>query len=917
MAKDEQVAKENGPSGHASSGLPASRLRPSSSAAPPWWADWLLERFLPPDLLEDVLGDLHEVFARQVPEQGRAKAVAMYLLTAVQYLRPYFFSRKTKHTYYTKPLHTDMLRNYLLVARRHMLRHKGFTFINVFGLTVGLTACLLITLYVLDELSYDRYAARADRIYRIVSKGRLGGNDLQHPFVGAPAGPALVSDYPFIESYTRLKAQGGFAVSHGSKKFREEKVVFTDPNFFDVFSIRVLKGDPKNALRDPRSIVITEAIAQKYFGTKDPLGKTLMLGENNPYRVAGVCQDVPDNTHFHYQLFAPLVLDPANAAVNKWLGEGVHTYLVLKEGYGPDDFAAKNPEIIRKYVAAEVQYFLGTSLEKFLQNGNRIGYFLQPVTSIHLHSDLQNELEANGDIKYVYLFSVIALFILGLACINFMNLSTAGSSGRAREVGVRKVLGSAKGQLVRQFLTESLLVTGISALLALGLAWLLLPAFNDLAGKELDFAFSGKEWFLAAFIGVCLIVGLLAGSYPAFFLSSFKPVGVLKGNLSLGAKGGWLRSTLVVIQFTVSITLLIGTAIVYAQLHYIQTKRVGFDKEQILVLHDTHTLGGKAEALKNELLSLPQVSRASFAGFMPAGSSNTGITGLQPETAPAETYRTETRWIDEDYLPTMGIRLTAGRNFSESFGTDTAAVLLNEAAVRQFGWHRLGVTAIGKRLASVGNGTPGSKRIYTVIGVVKDFHFESMRHRMSPLVIMYGKQSYQVALRVQTEDLPGLLNAVERMWKAYSDYPFAYSFLNDRFNKLYDTERRTGQVFGVGAAIAVIIACLGLFGLVMFSVLKRTKEIGIRKVLGASVTSVVVLLSRDFLRLILLANAVAWPLAAWGMEQWLEDFAYKAPVSWWLFGMAGLAALGVALLTVSFQALKAALANPVDSLKSE
>ncbi len=910
MAEEEHVAKENGTDGHASPGLPSSRLRSPTSTIPPRWANWLLERLLPPDLLEDVLGDLHEVFARQTREQGRAKAVAMYLLTAVQYLRPYFFARKTKYTYYTQPLHTDMLRNYLLVACRNMLRHKGFTLINVSGLTVGLAACLLITLYVLDELSYDRYAARAGRTYRIGIKGRIAGKDIVTPMIGEPAGPALARDYPFIESYTRLDEEGTLIVSNGRDKYKEEKVIFADPNVFEVFSLRMLKGDPRVALREPNSLVLTETTARKYFGRQDPLGKSLTMG-TKLYRVTGVCQDVPSNTHFHFDLFASLSANPEA----RWLGNGMYTYLVLKEGYTAESLAARNNEIVRKYFGPDVQFFTGNSLAVFRKSGGNMGVFLQPLTGIHLHSDLENEIEGNGDVKYVYIFSALALFILALACINFMNLSTAGAAGRAKEVGVRKALGSGRGQLVRQFLTESLLATGVSALLALALAWLLLPIFNGLAGKFLDLSLLGQGRFAAAFAGLCLGVGLLAGSYPAFFLSSFRPVSVLKGRLALGTRGGWLRSTLVVCQFVVSISLLIGTAIVYAQLHYIGHKKTGFDKEQVLVLEDTYTLDNRIEAFRNELLTLPGVQNACFAGFMPAGASNTGVNGLQPETAPTETHRFQSRSIDEEYLPTLGIRLVAGRNFSREFGTDTAAVLLNEAAARQLGWLGRGVSPIGKRLMTTNDGD--GKRTYTVVGVVQDFHFESMRHQISPLVLLYGKQAYQIALRVQTDDVPGLLTALERKWKVYSDYPFAYSFLNDRFDKLYDTERRTGQVFSVGAAIAVLIACLGLFGLVMFSVLKRTKEIGIRKVLGASVTGIVALLSKDFLRLILLANALAWPLAAWGMEQWLKDFAYKAPVSWWLFGMAGLAAVAVALLTIGFQALKAALANPVDSLKSE
>jgi putative ABC transport system permease protein len=724
-----------------------------------------------------------------------------------------------------------------------------------------------------------------------------------------------VKDFAGIEAATRLRAEGTFLVSRGTQRFKEGGVLFADANFFETFSVPLLKGNPKAVLTEPNTVVITKKTALKYFGQQDPVGQTLTMGTLGLFRVTGVCEEVPANTHFRFDFLGsfPSVYRPAERPY--WLTSGAYTYLVLREGYSIEDLRAKNAAIVTKYIGPEIQQFMGISLSEYLRQGNQYGFAFQPLTQIHLHSDLEEELEANGESKYVYIFSAIAGFILLLASINFMNLSTASSAGRAKEVGVRKVLGSRKGQLVSQFLTESVLLTMVSLGMALGLVAVLLPGFNQLSGKQFDLSFLLQGGMVPGILLTGILIGLLAGSYPAFLLSSFRPVSVLKGKWQAGSKSSWLRDTLVTVQFVVSISLIISTIVVYGQLRFMQQKKLGVDKEQVLLLHDTYVLEGQTQAFKADLKKLTQVESVTLAGYVPAGASNSGVDGFQPDrgTVQPETYRFSTYRIDEEYLPTLGIKLAQGRNFSKAFPTDTAAVLINQAAAREFGWKN----PIGQRIATLGNGQPESKRTYTIIGVIKDFHFQSMRQRISPLVMYLGGDNYQMALRIRTDRVPELLQSLAQTWQTYTDTPFSYSFLNDRFNQMYQSEQRTGRLIGIFAGLAVLIASLGLFGLSAYTAHQRTKEIGIRKVLGASVSSIIALLAKDFLKLVLLAILLASPLAWYFMQHWLADFAYRIGISWWVFALAGLLAIAIALLTVSVQSIKAALVNPVKSLRSE
>ncbi|HAK80793.1 MAG TPA: cell division protein FtsX [Runella sp.] len=878
---------------------------------PPRWADQFLEWFVAPHLLEYIQGDLHENFHKRVAKVGIARARREYLWTVFHCLTPFFTKRQTVKSSYSNQPSTVMLSNYLTIAFRNLWRQRAFTAINIVGLSVGLASCLLIVLYVLHELSYDSYHAHADRIYRMTVHARMDEKDINLAYSTGPSGQALLRESPGVEAVTRLRKEGAFLVKHGQDIIKEEKVAFVDSNFFSVFSLPMMKGSPKNALAEPNTLVLTQTTAQKYFGEADPIGQSLTLGNLGLFRVTGICEDVLSNTHFHYDMFGSF---ESVKTGDKWLSSGAYTYVRLREGHSLAQVESISRGFVSKYIAPEIKAFFGMDFTEFQKKGNRFGFQFQPITDIHLHSDLDDELEANSDAKYVYIFSVIAFFILLLACINFTNLSTAGSASRSKEVGIRKVLGSVRTQLVSQFLTESVLLTFFALVLALVLVFLLLPSFNVLSGKQFTVNDLVNGRLLMGAVVCSLVIGLLAGSYPAFVLASFKPITVLKGKLQIGGRGGWLRNVLVTTQFVVSIGMIVATIVANRQIQFMQNKKVGFDREQVLVLHDTHVLGAKADAFKVKLAKLSSVVKVASAGFLPAGHSSQSIDGIQfRDGARTGTHRTKGYYIDEDYLPILGIGLAQGRNFSKAFSTENASVLLNEAAVRTYGFKN----PIGQQISTVGDGSEGSKRTYTVVGVVKDFHFESMHQHIAPLVIFYGKDNNQLALRIQTNDISTLLQKIEQQWKATTDNPFAYSFLNERFSKMYQSEQHISQLFAVFAGLAVLIACLGLFGLAAFTTHQRTKEIGVRKVLGSSVTGIVTLLLTDYLKLILIATLIASPIAGYTMSQWLRDFAYRIDLPWWAFALAGVLATIVAVLTVSYLAIKAALVNPVKSLRAE
>ena len=801
-----------------------------------------------------------------------------------------------------------MIRNYIKTACRNLLRQRVFSAINVAGLAIGMATCLLIALFVFDEWSYDRFHEKADRIVRVVFKGTVQGGKLNEAHVMPPVAGALKAEYPEVLDATRLRRAGKPFFLIDDQLFYEEEMAFADPNLFRIFTLPMLHGNPQTALTEPGAVVITRETALNYFGKEDALGEIIRVkGENTVYTVTGVIENIPQNSHFHFDVFASMAGFPAGES-GSWLESEFYTYLELREGFDYQTLEAKLPQLVEKHMGPQILQAFGMDYAAFREAGNNVGLYLQPLTDIHLHSDFAYDLSTSGDIRYVYIFGAIALFMLLIASINFMNLSTAGASRRAREVGVRKVLGSNKRALTAQFLTESILLTFIALLLALGLVAVVLPAFNQLSGKAFTFGFSGHWWVLPGLLLFGLSVGILAGSYPAFFLSSFKPVVVLKGKLSIGRKGLGLRSGLVVFQFFISISLIFGTTVVQQQLHYIQHKKLGYDKEQVLVLQ-TWPLGKNENPFRRQLMQDTRIASVSNSPYVPAGASGNNNYFVHPGEDPSLWVKTLRYDVDENYVPTLGIEMKAGRNFSGEYASDSLGIIINETAARAFGWED---NALDKTLVSSHN------QSLRVIGVVKDFHFKSLHEPITPLVMVLNQNYGNLIVKARPGDIGGLLRTMEEQYNAYHpDLPFSFSFLDERVNNTYQAEQKTGRILGIFAGLTIFVSCLGLFGLATFMAWQRTKEIGIRKVLGASATSVATLLSRDFIKLVLIAFTIAAPLAWYGMNRWLQGFAYRIEIQWWMFALAGLLSVLVALLTVSFQSVKAALMNPVKSLRSE
>jgi len=806
-----------------------------------------------------------------------------------------------------------MFKNYFKVAFRSLWKNKGYSAINTLGLAIGLATCLLILIYVMDELSYDRFNKKAERIYRVDPEINFGGTHFILAVGPDPLGATLKKDFPQVEQYVRFRNYGGFSVKKGNEIIPENNVIYVDSTLFDVFTLPAIEGDFKTALNDPSSIVITERIAKKYFDTKNAVGKILEVNGSANYKVSAVIENIPTQSHFNYDFFVPLHSDESKE--NSWLSNNFNTYIVLKKGSNPKQLESQFDAVINKYLGPQAQALLNSTMDELKKNGSYVKYSLTPLTRIHLHSNKTGELGANSSIQYVYIFSAIAIFILLIACVNFMNLSTARSSNRAREVGVRKVLGSNKKSLITQFLMESVLISFIALIFAIFIAQLLLPYFNQLAGKQIEMGWFTKPWLLPALISLVLIVGMLAGSYPSFYLSSFQPILVLKGKLAGGFKSSWLRSSLVVFQFTISVILIVGTVVIYFQLNFIRNKRLGFDRDNVLIVQNGYALGDHAKSFRNELANIKGVDGVSMTGYLPT-SDYRNDSPLFPEASldQKSAVSMQNWYVDENYIPTLKMQLTKGRNFSSEMLTDSSAIILNESAAKLLPFK----DPINQTLYYVTSLASKTTKAYHIIGIVKDFNFNSLREQVTPLALFYEEQRGRIAVRFHTANMSSLISQIENKWKSIMpNQPFSYSFMDEDFNNIYQGEQRIGKIAISFSVLAILIACLGLFGLVAYAAEQRTKEIGIRKVLGASVTNIMQMLSKYFMKLVIVAMLIAFPVAWYFMHRWLEDFAYKVNISWWIFFAAGLVALLIALITISFQAIKAALANPVKSLRTE
>ncbi|MCE7993211.1 MAG: FtsX-like permease family protein [Roseivirga sp.] len=807
-----------------------------------------------------------------------------------------------------------MIKNYIKVAMRSLLKSKFYSLLNITGLAIGIASCLMILLFVADELSYDTYYDNSENTYRLTMAGALNGSAFDLAVVGPSVGKALLDDYPEVIDFGRFRQRGSPFIRFGENIFKEEKFVWADHSIIDIFGINLVQGDPETALIAPKSLVMSETAAKKYFGNADPVGQIVEFGTARDYKVTGVYKDIPDNTHFDFDVLGSMeTLDEAKQPI--WLSMNFQTYVVLTPGADLDKMAAQFPAMLKKYIGPEVKQFMNMEWEQMEENGTNLAFGMQPVADIHLYSDLQAELDVNGDIDYVYIFSAVAFCILLIACINFMNLSTARSAHRAKEVGVRKVLGSLKAQLIYQFLAESILVSFISFVLAIGLAYILTPLFNDLADKTLSIPFTDPV-FIGLFFGGVVIVGLLAGSYPAFFLSAFQPVKVLKGSLSSGMKSGALRSVLVVVQFCTSIFLVIGTLVILNQLDFIQNKNLGFEKDQVIIVNDAFLAAGNVNALKTAVEAYPEVKSASLSGFLPTPSNNNMNVFLKGIVPTQENQYLMSSWVvDYEYLETLGMEISAGRNFSRDFPSDSLGVILNEAAVKEMGYEPN--EAIGTTIGNFVN-LEGDIQGLKVVGVVRDFHYQSLRNKIAPLIMQLGNSSGLLNIKVNTDNYPALIAKLEDQWASLApSQPFETSFLDVRFGRMYEEEQRLGKIFGVFATLTIVIACLGLFGLAAYTAENRIKEVGIRKVLGANVGQLVYLLSKDIGKLVVIAFIIGAPLAWYAMNTWLQGFEYRTSIGWTIFALTAGGSLMIALFTMSYQSVKAATGNPVNSLRSE
>jgi putative ABC transport system permease protein len=798
-----------------------------------------------------------------------------------------------------------VFKNYLKSALKALNKNKGFTAINIVGLSVGIAACLLIVLYVVNELSYDKYNANASRIYRVTQNAKLNGNEASYATSPEPLKQAFTT-LPEIEKATRLIPSTSlflspkkFFVKKGNTSLEEKNVVFAESDLFSMFTLPMIDGNPSTSLSEPNSAVITESTAKKYFSSTDVVGKTIAINDSNVYKITGVIKDIPSQSHFNFDFFLSYSSIPESKE-GGWGYSGMHQYILVKPGAD-----------IHK-LESELRAITLKGYPDFInKNGNHLNIVLTPLLDIHLKSVSEYELSKGGNIQYVYIFSAIALFILLIACVNFINLSTARSANRAKEVGVRKVLGSTRQFLITQFLTESVLVTFISAIIAVVLVRLLLPYFNQTAGTNLTITMLSLSWFVPALLSMVLIIGLLAGAYPAFYLSAFKPIFVLKGKIAAGFKRSFLRGFLVVFQFSISIFLIISTLVIYNQLTYIHNKNLGFNRSQMLSIKNTNVLGEQAKIFKQNLKQLPGVEQVTMSTYLPTGTER-NITGLFPQL-PIDINQDvlSSFWtVDEDYIKTLGIQLIKGRNFSNQLASDSSAIIVNEAFVKKFGFK----DALNKTVYRDSYGV----QPYHIVGVVKDFNYSSLHDNIKPLALVYGADNGAITAKVKTTNLSALMQQIQSKWKDLSaNQQFTYSFMNDDFDATYRLEQHMQQIFFSFSVLAILIACLGLFGLATYAAEQRNKEIAIRKVIGASTSNIINILSADFIKLVCISILTASPVGWFAMNKWLQNFAYRINISWMVFAVAGLIAIAIALITISFQSIKAAIANPVKSLRTE
>jgi putative ABC transport system permease protein len=788
-----------------------------------------------------------------------------------------------------------MFENYLKITLRNIFKHKGHTFINIFGLSVGITCCLLLLLWIQDELSYDRYHENADRIYRVISQYEVDGKLRRSAATSAPLAPAVINEFPEVEKAVRFGVNG-FLVCYKDKCF-SERIFFSDPEIFNVFNIPLIQGDPKSVLKEPYSIIISEKMRKKYFSQKDPIGEILNIDKWHALKITGVFKNIPRNSHFRFD-FLGNFSDYVGKNSDKWGISNYYTYILISRKSSCDKITAKLLPFIEKYRGKEAVAIYKTK------------YILQPLSRIHLHSHLRNEIEPNNDIRVIYIFSAIALFIFIIACLNYINLSTAIYIKRIKEIGLRKVLGAIRFQLVNQFLFEAFFFSLIALSLAMILSKLLLPHFNSISGKQLMIGSFDNLFLLICFFSIFVLVGVVSGLFPAIIISYMQPVNALKGILKSQSKISLLRKLLVVFQFTLAIVFIINTLIILNQVNFIKNKELGFNQNNLIYIpiHNKAALE-KYETIKNEFLKNANVKAVCASSFFPEKNYwyvNYWREGIEPGKNPMISCIN----VDADFFETFDIKLLKGRTFSKHFPADKEnTYILNESAVKELNWK----SPIGKKF-KLGYGKMG-----TVIGVIEDFNFRTLHHSIKPLVLYFSPHWFSYfSVKLDPRDIPETLNILKNKWRELvPDQLFEYTFLEEDLDNLYSSEARLGKIFIVVTILSIFIACLGLLGLVIFGAEQRTKEIGIRKVLGASVFRIYVLISKEFAQCILLANIIAWPIAWYVMNKWLQNFPYRAGIGIWIFFLAGLIAFVIALLILSYKTINTASANPLNALRYE
>ena len=810
-----------------------------------------------------------------------------------------------------------MFRNFFRITLRNIIRQKVYSIINIAGLAIGIACSIIITAFILHELSYDKFHEKADRIFRLILDGKIGEEEMLSAWTPVPAAAALVEEFPEVIDATRLEEWDNMLIRYEDKTFLEDKFMWADSSFFKIFSFKLIEGDPAKVLNEPRMIVVSESMAKKYFGSDNPVGKTLkVFSDTTHYFVTGVFEDVPANSHIDFDFVASFIsLDKVKST--EWTSNNLCTYILLSEGADWKALESKMPEIISKYVGPEVQQYIGVSIEEWEAAGNRYGYDLQPLTQIHLDSDIEQPFKPPDDKTYIYIFSLIAIFILVIACINFMNLSTARSAGRSREVGLRKVVGSDKGLLIRQFLLESFVLTFIALIFSILIVEMLLPYFNNLVKLELNIDYLGKWYIIPGLILLGIIVGLLAGSYPAFFLASFKPVAVLTGKLQTGTRSSWLRSILVILQFGISVFIIVGTIVIFQQLSYMLNKDLGFDKDQIMVVQRFGEIGrDHIEAFKQEIGRIPGVVASTSSTSIPGYPNNYNAHGIEGRPLD-QVYLLQVNWCDFDFLKTYGIKLNSGRFLMADIPSDSTAAIINLQAVKDFNIE----DPLNTRIIRPG-ATPEEFQYMQVVGVAENFHYESLQSKINPYIFVIRPANWgwipYLSIRFEPANINKIINEVEKIWKVYShDQPFEYFFMDEDFADRYAQEQRTRTIFVIFSILAVFIASLGLFGLVAFTAEQRTREIGIRKVMGASVPRIIWLISRETLILLGIATVIAWPMGWYFCQNWLNGFAFRIDLTIIPFVLSLVIALLIAIITVSTQAIGASMKNPADALRYE